>query len=120
MSGYKYIDPTEYGYNKVNFRRKQHNKLFPNNKCARFTHYDYYIGDDKLIIHRTISLSWIVIVTVCLPFLMVLEALKTFKNVLREYCELYNQKRAGRFSKNHVWAKTEAYKEAVVMLGGTL
>jgi len=80
-----------------------------NRKRSILTHYDYYIGDDKLILHRTTSLFWKVVITIGFPVVVLGYGIFNFKEVLKEYHELYNEKRLGHFSCDQCWSNTDTY-----------
>lgn len=109
MKKYQYTDPVDNGCTKIKLSRKQHDKLFPNRKRSIFTHYDYYIGDDKMVLHRTTSLFWKTVVTIGFPVVILGYGIFNFKEVLKEYHELYNQKRLGHFGADECWSNTDTY-----------
>lgn len=113
MKKYQYSNPIDFGYTKIKFTRQQHNQLFKHRPISIFYHYDYYIGDDKLILHSTVSLFWTIVITIAFPIVLLFDGLSNFKSTLREYHKLYNQKRLGNFSADHCWSNTETYARAV-------
>lgn len=109
MKKYQYRDPVDNGCTKIKLTRQQHKQLFKNRPLSIFRHYDYYIGDDKLILHSTTSLFWTIVVTIGFPIVLLFGGLSNFKAIVKEYHELYNQKRLGHFSADQCWSNTETY-----------
>lgn len=109
MKKYQYRDPVDNGCTKIKLTRKQHKQLFKNQPLGLVRHYDYYIGDDKLIVHRTTSLFWKTVVTIGFPIIALGYGIFNIKEVLREYHELYNEKRLGHFRSDQCWSNSDTY-----------
>lgn len=110
MKKYQYTDPVDNGFTKIKLTRQHHKQVFKNRPLSIFHHYDYYISDDKLILHRTTSLFWKTVVTIGFPVVALGYGIFNLKELLKEYHELYNQKRLGHFSADQCWSNTETYQ----------
>jgi hypothetical protein len=98
MSNYKYICPTEKGFTRVYITRKQHKELLPTRKLGIFHKYEYYLSDDAYQIDRVVSKIGICIHIVAFPFYIPYIGLRNFKELIKEYKEIFNQKELGKFS----------------------
>ncbi|QSF43388.1 hypothetical protein [Paenibacillus tianjinensis] len=102
MSDYTYRSPTEYGYTRFKLSRKQHKELFPrrvlrwNQKC------EYYYNDNNVLIHYFSNHLCIILTTVLFPILILFAGLSHFKEAIKEMKELYNEKKYGSFSTDHI------------------
>lgn len=116
MSKYVYVDPTDVGFTKVYFTKQEHNELFPSLKRNVIIHYDYYISDNKLILHRVASRLWVTIMTIGFPIVLLIATvsygLSNLRELYNEYYELYNQKRLGRFLSEEYWSNSDTYAAA--------
>lgn len=113
---YIYKDPLKEGAKKVKIKSKDHNKLWPYNKAKWYNHYDYYLYENKLVIHKTTSvLAWLLNV-VCLPFLIVYETLIECKNIPSYIHDMIFQKKAGKFSEDVIWQKSKVWPELQELL----
>ena len=109
MKKYQYTDPVDNGFTKIKLTRHHHKQVFKNQPLSVFHHYDYYIGDNELILHRTTSLFWKVVITIGFPFVVIWYGISNFKDLLKEYHELYNEKRLGHFISNPYRSSTKTY-----------
>lgn len=114
---YKYKDPISEGFAKVKFTTKQHNALFKNTQKKWFTSYEYYIREDKFVMHRFESVSAKILNWVTMPIMILFHGFANWKEVVKDSCSTKkSEKKNGSFVSDTVWAKSDLYKQIVEVL----
>jgi len=108
---FKYNDPLTRGYTKFKLTKKQHNEIFPKRKLNWSSSCEYYYTEDKVLIHRFVSPLAVVVNVLWFPISVVMNGLGEFKEILREYKRLFNQKQTGYFSTEFVYKDDEKFNK---------
>lgn len=98
---YEYKCPTEKGYTKINIAKKQHNEYFLRRQIKWHDKYEYYINDHCILLCRFNNWKLIVVMTLFLPFLILIEGLGNIKETWEDYTGLFKQREKGKFSSDH-------------------
>lgn len=99
---YKYVDPTENGYVRFKISKKQHNEIFPHRRVNIFTKIEAYHKENVFEFHYFTNLLGIILTLLLFPFYIILHGLTSFKDVVRDYYRLLNEKQTGSFTSEHV------------------
>ena len=101
MKKYTYRSPEEDGYRQVQIPKHLHNSLFPRQKTRWCHRYEYYLLDDgerrDFRLDRFTGNLGIVALILVYPFNILLSGLGNFKQMNKEYMDLFRQKAAGSF-----------------------
>lgn len=113
MSEYVYTNPLDDGYKQFKLTKKQHNSLFKYRQIKWHDKYEYYYDEHHIILHRFINIYGIALYSLLFPAMVLLEGFANIKGVLKEYKEMYNQKKYGSFIGNNIWNDSEMYKKVM-------
>lgn len=116
MNKYTYENPLDKGYKQFKLTKQQHNKIFKYRQLKWFDKYEYYYNNHTIIIHRFCNLKGIIINTLLFPVYILTHGLLNFKELLREFKELYNQKKYGSFTSDCVYKRSKTYDEIMKII----
>lgn len=116
MTKYNYVSPLEQGYKQFKLTRKQHNKLFKRRKKKWYDKYEYYYDEYAVMLHKFRNLQGIIFQTIIFPVYLLLYGLFHFKEIIREYKGLYNQKKYGSFSSDYAYKGSNTYREVMKII----
>ena len=106
MGDYVYKCPTEDGMKMIKLSKKQHKNLFKHDKLHWTYTHEYYISDEKIVIHKLSSKTIIILALLFLPFPLIVDGVT---KVAQDYKDLLNEKKYGSFVSKTIWRndKTE-------------
>ncbi len=113
MGDYKYEDPLTQGYKQFKLTKKQHNKLFKYRQIKWRDRYEYYYNDKYILLYRFTNWKAIILITLLFPVILLLEGLLDYKETIKDYKGMYNQKKYGAFSSDSVPSGTDTYVELI-------
>lgn len=113
MNDYVYQSPIDKGYKQFKLTKKEHNKLFKRRKKKWCDRYEYYYNDRAIILRRFCNLQGIIFEIILFPVHLLLHGLFNFKEIIREYRGLFNQKKYGSFSSDYVHKGSNTYREVM-------
>lgn len=116
MNKYVYSNPEENGFTKFKLSKKQHNSLFKYRQIKWSDKYEYYYNENMIVIHNFVNWKGIFATTLLFPILVLLEGVVNFKKMLKELRELYNQKKYGQYSCDHVRRNSELYNNILEII----
>jgi hypothetical protein len=108
MSNYKYKNPLDEGMVQFKLTKKQHNELFIHRPKQWYQKYDYYLGEDRIILERTYTRLAVVVAILLFPVQVVLTG---FEDAVNLISDMFNQKEKGRFVRDIIWESSETYKK---------
>lgn len=117
MGQYVYKNPLEQGYKQFKLTKKQHNKLFTKRQIKWNDKYEYYFNDQGVVLQRYGNWKAIIVVTILFPGYLLLEGLSNYKQLVKEYKEMFNQKQYGVFTSDYIWSGTDNYDEVMKNIG---
>ena len=111
MSEYKYTSPLDDGYKQIFLTKNQHNRLFLYRKMRWCDRYEYYINDEKLIVHRFVNVFGIIVMTLLFPVSIFNAGFQNAKDVSLELKHMYSQKKYGVFSSDVCYKGSNTYEQ---------
>lgn len=99
---YVYKCPTESGYAKFKITRKRHNEIMSNRKQNIFTKIDAYYKENKILFHYTTSLLGKTVITIMLPYSLVVHGLSSLSEMATEYKKLFSERKSGSYTNDFV------------------
>lgn len=105
--GYKYENPLDEGMIQFKITKKQHNKLFMYKKLW-FMKFDYYFGDDKIVLEKTFTKLAVVVSILLFPVQVFITG---FEEAVEVTSNLFNQKEKGQFVRDIVWKDSIIYQK---------
>lgn len=118
MGQYIHKNPLEQGYKQFKLTEKQHNKLFPKRQIKWNDKYEYYYNDQGIVLQRYGNWKAVIVVTILFPIYLLLEGLSNYKELIKEYKGMYNQKKYGSFTSDYIWSGTDIYNEIMKIIKG--
>jgi len=95
---YKYQDPTENGFRKIDLQTKDHNELFPHRRKKWIYRYEYYLKDNSFEMHQLMSFPAQVISVLLFPVELIGHGFFNIKSLLNQYKrQVFQQKKYGAF-----------------------
>lgn len=113
---YQYRDPLKQGYKKFKLTTKQHNELFKYRKKKWYSKYEYYYNENQILLHGFTNKFAIVINTILFPLIVLVNGIGNIKEIIDDFKRLYNEKKYGSFTSDHVWSVTEKYNQIMEII----
>lgn len=120
MSDYKYISPLDKGYKRLKLSKKTIQSFLSRRKFKWYSKIElyYHIEKDQFIMHESRNWLFIVLVSLLMPFIILL-SLKDSPEAMKEYFQLWNQKKHGTHRSDYIYRDTDLYKKIMTHIGTT-